>query len=482
MSRTDLSRPMALALQDGVLREGDEVFDYGCGRGGDVRRLAARGFRTSGWDPAHAGTAPRQHADVVNLGFVINVIEDPRERLDAVREAWRLTRRVLVVAARPDWEAKGLIARPHGDGWMTSKGTFQKFYRQDELRCWLEQALDCEPSAAAPGVFYVFRDAQDAQRFRARQVRGPLPRARVPAELPEAERATLQELVAFLLRRGRLPEQDELINGDALVGAFGSVKRAASAAGEAVAKQWQQAASRARRDLQVYLALSAFSGRPVWSALAPELQRDVRQLFGSYRKATAAADELLYAAGRQDQLDQALARSVIGKRLPDALYVHVTALRSLDPVLRVYEGCARVLVGQVETASIVKMQRIERRVAYLAYPDFDTQPHPELRFSLRVDLRSFDVKFRDFSESTNPPLLHRKEAFVTADYPRRETFARLTRQEERAGLLGGNDIGTRNGWAAALAVAQRQVRGHRLVGMPGHAGDEHRPTNGASLA
>lgn len=464
MHRIDLSRPVALALQDEVLQDGDVFFDYGCGRGGDIRRLARRGFDATGWDPVHAPHEPRREADVVNLGFVVNVIREPAERVEAVRSAWALARRVLVVAARPEWEARGLAARPEGDGWVTSKGTFQRFYAQDELRRWLQDILDSPVSAAAPGVFYVFKQERDAEAFRSRQVRGPLVRGSFDLDsLPDEGRAAVAELLQFMERRGRLPESDELQAHAVLAEVFGSVRRAALAVGDSATSLWNRAAERSRRDLAVYLALAAFSGRPRWGSLPIELQRDVRQLFGSYRKAVLAADELLFAAGRQDRLDGALNASAVGKRLPDALYVHVTALRQLDPVLRVYEGCARQLTGHVESATLIKMQRVERRVAYLAYPTFDREPHPALQFSLRVDLRSFDIKFRDFSNSDNPPVLHRKETFVASDYPRRDLFARLTAQEERAGLLGSAEIGTRSGWQQALTRAERRLVGHRLL-------------------
>lgn len=464
MTRTSLSRPVALALQDGVLQVEHTFLDYGCGRGGDVRRLVHQGFQADGWDPVHAPDGPRHKADVVNLGFVVNVIEDARERLEALRTAWSLADKLLVVAARPEWEARGLVARPHADGWITSKGTFQKFYRQDELQAWVEASLGRPALAAAPGVLYVFRQEHDAQLFRARQVRGPLVRSSInPTQLSAAEQAALEELVDFVLRRGRLPQLEELQQGHVLIGAFGSVRRAVLASGESLSRHWEPAAVRARQDLQVYLALMTFGGRPRWSSLAQELQRDVRHLFGSYSKANAAADELLRAAGQQTELDRALAASPVGKKLPDALYVHVSALQNLDPVLRVYEGCARVLVGHVQSASIIKLQRVERRIAYLSYPAFDRDPHPTLEFSLRVDLRTFDVKFRDFSDSSNPPVLHRKETFVAEDYPGRARFARLTRQEERVGLLGGTDIGTRLTWQRRLDEAGRQLRGHRLL-------------------
>lgn len=464
MVRSDLSRPVTLALQDDVLRPGDAFFDYGCGRGGDVRRLASSGFAASGWDPAHFPAEQCQDADVVNLGYVVNVIREPAERAAAVRAAWSLARRTLVVSARPDWEARGIKAQPHGDGWMTSAGTFQRFYRQDELKSWLEATLSTPACAAAPGVFYVFKQQQEAQRFRARQVRAAPAKLHIdPGLLPEAEREAFEELLNFILRRGRAPGLDELTHGDLVVQTFGSLRRAEASAAARLGSKWEAASARARADLQVYLSLSAFSGRPSWSGLPPEMQRDVRTFFGSYKAAVSAGDELLFSAGDQQCLDRVLAESRIGKRLPDALYVHVSALERLDPVLRVYEGCARALVGHVASASLLKLQRVNRRIAYLAYPDFDRVAHPELRFSLRADLRSFDVKLTDFTGSDNPPVLHRKECFVGDDYPGRELFARLTRQEERAGLLGDHDIGNRRGWLAALDGAGRAVRGHRLV-------------------
>jgi hypothetical protein len=41
----------------------------------------------------------------------------------------------------------------------------------------------------------------------------------------------------------------------------------------------------------------------------------------------------------------------------------------------------------------------------------------------------------NYADGKNPPLLHRKEAFLRADDPRHEKFAHLTQQEEEKGLL-----------------------------------------------
>jgi hypothetical protein len=43
--------------------------------------------------------APKREADVVNLGYVVNVIEDPAERLEALVDSYRHARRLLVASA-----------------------------------------------------------------------------------------------------------------------------------------------------------------------------------------------------------------------------------------------------------------------------------------------------------------------------------------------------------------------------------------------
>ena len=56
------------------------------------------GIANDGWDPVHAPTAPKKKADVVNLGFMLNVIEDPFERTETLIEAWEHTGRILIVS------------------------------------------------------------------------------------------------------------------------------------------------------------------------------------------------------------------------------------------------------------------------------------------------------------------------------------------------------------------------------------------------
>jgi DNA phosphorothioation-associated putative methyltransferase len=132
-----------------------------------------------------------------------------------------------------------------------------------------------------------------------------------------------------------------------------------------------------------------------------------------------------------------------------------------------FEGCARGYLGQVEGANIIKLHRDEPRVSYLSYPDFEIDPHPALQSSLTVQLQTFRVKYNEFQSRPNPPILHRKELFLTPDHPLHSKFARLTRIEEQKGLYeDASRIGTRDGWNATLARKGLYLKGHRLLSMP----------------
>src|SRR5262245_41316533 len=80
LSRRAYSTPVKHARGDGLINGATTVLDYGCGRGDDVARLRGEGITCTGWDPVHNPAQPPAEADVVNLGYVLNVIEDPAER------------------------------------------------------------------------------------------------------------------------------------------------------------------------------------------------------------------------------------------------------------------------------------------------------------------------------------------------------------------------------------------------------------------
>jgi DNA phosphorothioation-associated putative methyltransferase len=464
--RRDLSRPVKCAISDCLLSSSVTFFDYGCGHGEDIDLLRFQGVSCRGWDPVFRPNDRLEEADIVNLGYVINVIEDPVERVSTLRRAWSLARKVLIVSALVRIPGRGNAFTEFSDGFVTSRGTFQKFFAQGELKEFLDAELGTEAVPASVGVFYVFKDEALRQEFLANRFRrrAAMPRIPVSERRFEEQRELLEPFMEAIAILGRLPDSEEFLRASDIVARFGSLKRAFALVRKVSGEEtWERARRRRTEDLLVFLALARFRKRPKLSKYPRTLQRDIRAFFGTYSKACSQADALLFQAGDATRIDEACKRSSIGKLLPNAIYVHQSVLPSLEPVLRIYEGCARAYLGSLEGANIVKLHRFSGKVSYLVYPNFETDPHPALARSVKLSLRTRELVCLEYADSDNPPILHRKETFLEPDHPWHEEFACLTRQEEECGLLDESaTIGTKAGWENRLQQAGFQLRGHHL--------------------
>ncbi|MEZ9856578.1 hypothetical protein AB4347_21495, partial [Vibrio breoganii] len=68
--RHELSAPMKTLVKHGYLKGEHSIFDYGCGRGDDLRELEAHGLDALGWDPNFQPDNDKSSSDIVNIGFV----------------------------------------------------------------------------------------------------------------------------------------------------------------------------------------------------------------------------------------------------------------------------------------------------------------------------------------------------------------------------------------------------------------------------
>jgi DNA phosphorothioation-associated putative methyltransferase len=242
-------------------------------------------------------------------------------------------------------------------GILNVRSRFPKFFGQIELRTYIESVLDAEAIPAEIGVFTVFKDEATGQAFLAGRQRrkAAAPRKRLSEVRFEENRELLEPFLSTIAALGRLPEADECAQVTELAARFGSLQRAFALVKRVTgADEWDAIARRSTEDLLVYLALGRFRRRPPMSALPVGLPRDIRAFFGSdnpgdlrsrprrgreTRAEQGLADERLFQAGDVEAIDDACRRSDVGKLLPNALYLHRSALEALDPLLRVYEGC-----------------------------------------------------------------------------------------------------------------------------------------------
>ncbi|MEG4856800.1 DNA phosphorothioation-associated putative methyltransferase [Microcoleus sp. K1-B6] len=196
--------------------------------------------------------------------------------------------------------------------------------------------------------------------------------------------------------------------------------------------------------------------------LPAQIRKDIKGLFDNYQKACTLADLMLYSLGKPDIVADCCEDSAIGYKQPGSVSVHVSALEELDPLLRLYEGCANRTIGRLDGATIIKFYARKPQISYLFYPDFDTNPHPALHTSMHIDLRDLSVSYHDFSDVYNPPILVRKKAFVTASYPHYDKFAKLTRQEEKLGILDRGAVKKHRELVKCLEENCVKIKDHKL--------------------
>ncbi len=504
--RYGLSAPIQSLARHGFLDGRLGLFDYGCGRGDDVRGLRENGIQAAGWDPYYAPDNPIQPAPIVNLGFVVNVIEDREERLEALTHAWSLAQTLLVVSVMLANQngPRTCGGTDFGDGVMTRRGTFQRYYTQAEIRAWLAHALDEEPIPVAPGVLYIFRDKEAEQRFlmertRSRRTRSAAhwsarpPRSRAPrpertvggeprhrpdraAARYEAHRAPLERLWDLWLALGRPPEPEDLSAAapedlTLLREGFGSLSRALRFLAERQDPESLARAESARRaDLKVYLALELFGRRRPYKHLEPGLQRDIRALFGDDATAQAQARDLLFSIrdtqAIADACREAVEHGLGWLELGESLQLHASLVEQLPPLLRVYVGAAAAIYGDLGNADLVKIHIGSGKVSLMRYDDFAGRPLPRLMERVKIRLREQEIDFFLYGEGTDyqAPYLFRKSRYINEEFARYPEQSEFEETLDRLALCDLSGYGPDpERFERALAGQHWQIEGFRLV-------------------
>jgi DNA phosphorothioation-associated putative methyltransferase len=458
------SRPVYLALAQGLIGPALSFFDYGCGYGEDVRLLKETGIEAAGWDPYYFPNSPRQPAECVNLGYVLNVIENPMEREQTLRSAFDLARRVLVVSVRVDQSLNG--GTDFSDGLVTNSGSFQKIYTQREFREYLQTVLGRKPYMASLGIAYVFKDEVVESAHLAQISIAPDRRPDFYREFSnDTDGQSFLEATRTL---GRLPLPSEFERYPDLLLRFGSRSRIERLVSGLLNPQALQESKDLKRDsILIYFAMLRLRGvrPPPIRMLSPETQADIKLFWPSYKRAMQEGEQFLFSLAKPELIRKACHAAPVGKRLPSDFYLHRSAEASLPALLRVLLFAACQIVGEIDY-TILKIAMDGRKVSFLNYKDFDEEAHPSLLYSVRVHLPDTSYFIRDFSTSENPPILHRKESLVDCLYPGYRTFADLTRQEEEIGLLSQANIGFLCHWQRLLAENEVRIVGHTLCRTP----------------
>jgi DNA phosphorothioation-associated putative methyltransferase len=206
--------------------------------------------------------------------------------------------KVLCVAVIVQGKVSTAGYRAYRDGFVTSRGTFQRYFEQQELRGFVEIATGEPALPLAPGIVVVFRDKDLEQEILLRRrsrvfFTGARPRPTVLQRvitarpgLRERVGPFLEALRAVAIPLGRLPEPEEAPN-EAIAG-LSENNVAWARAIEMVRKDlaadetFARSAQARRDDFLVHLALTQVPGTPKYKTLPRSIQVDVKAFFRSH--------------------------------------------------------------------------------------------------------------------------------------------------------------------------------------------------------
>jgi len=482
LSRSNLSAPMQCLARHGFLDGSLTVFDYGCGKGDDIRNLSANAITVSGWDPHYAPDQPKQPADIVNLGFVINVIENYYERTEALTGAYDLAQQVLVVSAML-FNQNALKGLAFNDGVITQRNTFQKYFTQNELKEFLTDTLETDAIPVAPGIFFVFKNQNAEQRFllgRQRSQRNVLRLSytRISPAQPKLSRNEkkylaykhlIDPLWQRILELGRLPEKSEVDSLIELTEAFGTINKAIRFTldnnEEALFEQARQSKI---EDLITYFALQTFSRRKAYKHLEEGLQKDIKAFFGDYQNALDTAKSILFkisdaeliAKACQHATEQGLGFLDEG----EALHLHTSMVNELPALLRIYIGCATILYGDIEQTDLIKIHIQSGKLSLMRYDDFENRPNPRLLERVKINLREQSFDLYEYGEEFEPTYLYLKSRFINEEYPHYAEQLNFDEQLQALNLFDLSGYGPKpEAFRQTLAQARWEIDGFELI-------------------
>jgi DNA phosphorothioation-associated putative methyltransferase len=419
IKRYDLSRPIKLALERGVIQKKHSLFDYGCGHGMDIEALQGLGYTINGWDPAFRPKAQKIEADVVNLGYVLNVIESPKERVEALKGAFALTRQALLVSVLVEGQQTVAHTRACGDGFLTKNKTFQKFYAPGELEHFIEANLQAEVITLSLGICIVFRNPDDAEAFEASRSRrridwldlssqlrftSPTSRELRRADRYELHKELFDSFWDYLLEYGRAPEPGEYDRLAEIRKAAGGLSRALSLVvqkrGEAL---WQHARKARSEDVLVYLAMTNFRKKFLRRDIPLRIKNDIKAFFGDLAIAKKQAHDILLAAADPDEVGLAIEGLDFGiyDQEEEQFTFHRKFLNQLPPALRVYVQCGALRYGDPEEADLIKIHVASGKLTLLHYDDFK-KAEPFLQTRIKINLRNQFVQVFDHRAERQP--------------------------------------------------------------------------------
>lgn len=423
--RYELSAPIKSLVKHHYLDGSYSIFDYGCGRGDDIRELTAHGLVVSGWDPNFLPDSDKVNSDIINLGFVLNVIEDQDERLDALLGAWEITDKFLIVSVMLTNDNYISKFKPYKDGVITTRNTFQKYYYQSEIKNYIEKNLHEEAITVSPGIFYVFKDKLEEQLYLRRKYKRHYEWRQLTSPETLGTKDNLKLIImnnkeifdSFwykCLELGRIPSTNEYNDTYKIKELIGTNIKAFNIIKEVYnISEFFEAEKDRKEDLLLYFCMGLFGKRKSYNIQSESMKRDITAFFSNYTTVVNMAKKLLFSIASKhlinDHCKEAhhmLPASILNDG--HSLIFHKNYIDILPLLLRVYIGAGLQIYGELdESIDLIKIHITSGKLTLMSYDDFD-KAVPFLKERVKIKMATQDIDFFNYDEEYKcPPLLNK---------------------------------------------------------------------------
>lgn len=189
-----------------------------------------------------------------------------------------------------------------------------------------------------------------------------------------------------------------------------------------------------KEDVLVYLALARLKNESVLSSMPEILKGNIKKYLGNNIRAIAESRKLIGEISRPGIVKELCNQSQWGIQDDEAMWVHTSLIKKLDPALRVYIGCSSLFYGDPETADIVKIHKNSSKITYYLYDDFENKPLPEMHDRIKIDLSRQKVDHFDHRKNSKPEVVYFKERFVCPSDKRYEEWKNFSAHLESRGF------------------------------------------------
>ena len=429
IDRNQLSQPMQILAKHDYLNGDWSIFDYGCGKGDDVRELEAHGLTIRSWDPVYNPESEKVNSNIVNLGFVLNVIEDRKERTETLKHAWKHAETLLIVSVMVAGESVIRQFTPYKDGVVTSRNTFQKYYTQGEIREYIENILNENAIAVGQGIFIIFKDKIEEQSFLSDRQKIRRDWLYKTERIIQSREVTLKKdiidknLELFndfwetSLELGRVPANNEFEFSEQIRRITGShIKAHQSLLKHYGDDLFNEAQTKRKEDLLLYFALGQFGRRKTQNKMPDSLKKDIKAFFKVYNVAIEEAREVLFSVGNSEIIYNACTtayKKIKSGHIEDnhSFTFHKDFINELPLELRIYIGCATQLYGDIDNFDLIKAHIRSGKVSLMRYDDWEKET-PMLLERIKIKMRDQEVDFFDYGGQFEPTPLINKSDFI----------------------------------------------------------------------